>query len=43
MSPEFRKSKRRYVHHGARLIYTDGSVLGPASWLTYPPPARVFK
>ena len=28
MSPEFRKSKRRYVHHGARLICSDGSALG---------------
>lgn len=28
MSPEFRKSRRRYVHHGARMIRTDGSVLG---------------
>lgn len=28
MSPEYRKSKRRYVHHGARLIRSDGAVLG---------------
>ena len=28
MGPEFRKSKRRYVHHGARLVSGDGSALG---------------
>jgi len=28
MSPEFRKSKRRYVRHGARMISANGSVLG---------------
>jgi hypothetical protein len=28
MSPEFRKSKRRHVHHGARIMNNDGSALG---------------
>jgi hypothetical protein len=28
MSAEFRKSRRRNVHHGARLIHSDGLVLG---------------
>ena len=28
MSAEFRKGRRRNVHHGARLIHSDGSVLG---------------
>lgn len=28
MGSEYRKSTRRYVHHGARMICTDGSVLG---------------
>ncbi len=28
MGQEHRKSKRRYVHHGARIIRADGSVLG---------------
>jgi PilZ domain len=28
MGQEFRKSKRRYVRHGARIIRPDGIVLG---------------
>jgi hypothetical protein len=28
MRPEYRKSKRHFVHHGARMVRPDGSSLG---------------
>jgi hypothetical protein len=29
MRPEYRKSTRRFVRHGARIVGADGSALGP--------------
>ena len=29
MRPEYRKSTRRFVRHGARIVAADGSALGP--------------
>lgn len=29
MNPEYRKSTRRFVRHGARIVDADGTALGP--------------